>query len=228
MNRLYWVRHGENPANITKVFSTKVLDQSLTPKGVAQAEQTAEFFKNKQVDGIYSSPLKRAIETAEIIAASQNLEISVIEDFLEVDVGDLDGQHMSGEVFLTHQNVLDDWFSGRLETRFPGGENYLELWDRMRKGFEKIIGDHDGRNIIVVAHGGGFKYTFKELCPDVDLNIIRDIQIHNCSISEILVRIENGQLTGEMISLGSIDHLYGSAAEVIPGLPNTNIHNSKN
>jgi broad specificity phosphatase PhoE len=219
MNRLYWVRHGENPANITKVFSSKLLDLSLTPKGVLQAEQTAEYFKHNHVDAIYSSPMKRAIETAELIAASQHLEISVVEDFIEVDVGELDGRHMSGEIFSTHQKVLDDWFSGRTETRFPGGENYLELWYRMRKGFEKVIGDHDDRNIIVVAHGGGFKYILKELCPDIHLKMIREINIHNCSISEILVRIENGQLIGEMISLGSTDHLHGFAAEVIPGLP---------
>ena len=60
MNTLYLIRHGENPANITKEFSHRLVDYSLTPKGVLQAQQTGEYFKNKQIDAIYCSPLKRA------------------------------------------------------------------------------------------------------------------------------------------------------------------------
>ena len=60
MNTLYLVRHGENRANLTKQFSYKTVDYPLTPKGVLQAQQTAEFFQDKQIDEIYASPLKRA------------------------------------------------------------------------------------------------------------------------------------------------------------------------
>ena len=68
MHTIYWVRHGENKANITKEFSYKYVDYSLTPKGIQQAQQTARFFRNKNIQTIYTSPLKRAVETAEIIA----------------------------------------------------------------------------------------------------------------------------------------------------------------
>ncbi|HEY42426.1 MAG TPA: histidine phosphatase family protein [Anaerolineae bacterium] len=219
MNRLFWVRHGETLANIIKVFSYEQLDQSLTPKGILQAEQTAEYFKNKQIDGIYSSPLKRAIETAKIIAAPITLDVVLIEEFLEVNVGEFDGQPMRGEIFSVHQEIIDDWFHGKFEARFPGGEDYIELWERMRKGYVRIFGDHDNRNVIVVAHGGGFMYTLKELCRNADSKILRDAQIHNCSISEIILNIENERPQGELISIGFIEHLYGYAAEVIPGLP---------
>src|SRR5258707_14895533 len=89
-NTLYLVRHGENPANITKEFSYKLVDYSLTPKGVLQAEQTAAFFQSIPLDAAYASPLKRARETAEIIARPQGLPVTLLEEFREVNVGKLE------------------------------------------------------------------------------------------------------------------------------------------
>ena len=76
MTRVYLVRHGENPANLLKQFSHRLVDYSLTPKGIAQAEQTAAFFLDKRIDAIYSSPLKRARKTAEIIGAALGLPVT--------------------------------------------------------------------------------------------------------------------------------------------------------
>ncbi|MCB0198167.1 MAG: histidine phosphatase family protein, partial [Anaerolineae bacterium] len=67
-HNFYLVRHGENPANITKEFSYRDVDYSLTPKGVLQAQQTAAHFRNVPVDAVVASPLKRTRETAAIIA----------------------------------------------------------------------------------------------------------------------------------------------------------------
>ena len=64
MNRLFLVRHGENVANLTKEFSYRLVDRSLTDKGVEQARQTAVYFQDKSIHAVYTSPLKRAAETA--------------------------------------------------------------------------------------------------------------------------------------------------------------------
>src|SRR6478672_925857 len=94
---VYIVRHGENPANINREFSYRLVDYSLTPKGVRQAEDTARFFRDKQIDAIYSSPLKRAVETAEIIAAPLGLPVALIEEFREINVGTLEEQPPTDE-----------------------------------------------------------------------------------------------------------------------------------
>jgi broad specificity phosphatase PhoE len=67
MPRIYYVRHGENIANITREFSHKKVDYSLTEKGTKQAEATAGALEEKRICSIYCSPLKRAIETADVI-----------------------------------------------------------------------------------------------------------------------------------------------------------------
>ena len=72
MTVLFLVRHGENVANITKEFSHRLVDYDLTDKGRLQASQTADYFrslsKNVSIDAMYSSPLKRAMQTADIVS----------------------------------------------------------------------------------------------------------------------------------------------------------------
>lgn len=102
MNYLYWVRHGENPANIAKQFSCRLVDYPLTPKGVLQAQQTADYFRDKAIHEVYASPLKRAVQTAEIIAAPLELAVHTVEHFREVNVGTLESQPPTAEVWTFH------------------------------------------------------------------------------------------------------------------------------
>ena len=91
----------------------------------------------------------------------------------------------------------------------------------MREGYEKIIEHKDGCNIIVVGHGGNFKYTLKDFCRNVDPKWLRDVRIENCSITEIIVHQREGKLDGKLITLASVSHLSGAAEDLIPGLPNS-------
>ena len=90
MNKVYLVRHGENLANITKEFSYKLVDYALTEKGRVQAQQTADYLASQNIDEIFSSPLKRATQTAEYIAKKLNKQYEIIEQFREVNVGKLE------------------------------------------------------------------------------------------------------------------------------------------
>ncbi|MGE5263835.1 MAG: histidine phosphatase family protein [Acidobacteriota bacterium] len=217
MNRLYLVRHAENPANLTKEFSYRRVDLSLTPKGVLQAKQTAEWFKGKTIHAIYSSPLKRAAETAGILAAESGLPVEVMEDLREVNVGDLEGQPVTPELWAYHDSIVADWLGGKPERRFPNGEDYAMLWKRTQAAFGKIVAGRRAENIIVVGHGGMFSFTLKDLCPGVDLNLLRATENHNCSITEIEIESRHGRLNGQLIAWARCDHLHGPAAELVSG-----------
>ena len=219
MNRLYLVRHGENLANLTKELSHRLVDYPLTAKGVLQARQTAEYLAGKDIHQVYASPLKRALQTAEIIAARLSLEAVVMENWREIDVGDLEGRPVSPELWERFYQVLRAWFAGQHEVAFPGGEDYCSLWGRMRAGVEEIVRGRSGCNIVVVGHGGIFTLTLKDLCRNVDPEWLRRARSHNCAITEVLVRLREGQLEGELVNWASHSHLHGPAADLIPGDP---------
>ncbi|HOG46269.1 MAG TPA: histidine phosphatase family protein [Anaerolineae bacterium] len=219
MNRIYLVRHGENPANITKQFSSRHVDHELTPKGVLQAEQTAAHLRGKGIAAVYCSPLRRAVQTAEIIAAPLGLPVGVVEGFREIDVGEMERQPATAEAWAYHNEVLGSWLSGDVERAFPGGDSFVTLCARMRAGLEEALRGRRGQNIVIVGHGGIFTMTMQDLCPGVDMRRLIAALAHNCSISELLLRRAAGRLLGELVSWGVHEHLHGAAADLVPGIP---------
>lgn len=218
MNRLYLVRHGENLANLTLEFSCFKVDYSLTPKGVLQAEQAAVYFRGKPIHAIATSPLKRAQETAAILAAELNLPVTMIEAFREVNVGDFEGRPPTQATWDAHNAIIQDWLSGKPESRFPGGEDYHGLWQRYHQGLTQVVANIENQNIIIVGHGGLFSFTLKDLCPEADLAQLIGKGNPNSSISEILVTRSGSRLVGKLVRWASVDHLSGFAAELVSGI----------
>ncbi len=219
MNRLYLVRHGENVANLTKEFSHRLVDHSLTQKGVDQAQQAAAYFQDKAIDAVFSSPLKRAAETAQIIAAACDRPVVKMENFRELNVGDLEGQPPSAQTWGVHREVVQAWMAGDLARSFPGGENYWQLLVRYQAGLESILAGRDDQNIVIVAHGGIFVFTLPRLCPNVSSDWLRNQPNENANITELLVTRQDGRLIGDLVRWASTDHLSGSAADFVPGVP---------
>jgi broad specificity phosphatase PhoE len=219
MIHLYLLRHAENRANITKEFSSRKVDYPLTAKGVLQAQQTAQFFLGKEIEAIYASPLKRARQTAEIVAERLGLPVTVMENFREVDVGKLEDGPPSNEKWAFHNALIMEWMNGHPDRRFPGGEDYHELWGRMRSGLQAILASWAEGNVLVVAHGGIFSFTLLEYCPQVDRQWLFQHDNPNCSISEVLLEEKAGKLHGQLVSWAEASQLSGEAARQVSPLP---------
>jgi broad specificity phosphatase PhoE len=217
-NTLYLVRHGENPANITKEFSYKLVDYPLTPKGVLQAEQTAAFFLSTiPLTAAYASPLKRAHETAEIIARAQKLPVTVLEEFREVNVGDMEQRPPTEENWREHDQIMGQWFKGNLGASFPGGENFLELIERSRRGLLEATRGREGQRILIAAHGGILAALAYYFCPR-DHRLITNV-MDNCAITEVeLLTNADDILDGSMRCWASSAHLSGEAAQLVSPL----------
>jgi broad specificity phosphatase PhoE len=219
MTHLYLVRHGENLANLTKEFSYRKVDYSLTPKGELHAAQTADLLADKGIAAIYSSPLRRAYETAAALAARLGQEVVVLEQFRELNVGDLEGQPPTPEAWTAHNEVLRAWRRGELDTAFPGGENFWSVWTRVSDGYRQIVATYPHDAVAIFAHGGVFATTIKALCPDADLAVLLKQENRNCSITEVAVRLEGDTLHGELLEWAACGHLSGAAAEFVSGTP---------
>ena len=215
---LYLVRHGENRANLTKEFSHRVVDYPLTEKGVLQARQTAEYLQAHPIDAVYSSPLRRARQTADIIGAALNLPVIEEESFREINVGALELEPPTPANWQLHNGILGAWLRGDGAQRFPEGEDYHTLLARMQQGLAAVTVEPARRNVVIVGHGGIFTLTIRDICANVDLETLLATENHNCSVSTLELPV--GQLGGgRLIEWARSTHLSGEAAQLISATP---------
>lgn len=121
MTIVTWARHGENLANVTRTFSFLVCDESLTGRGCRQARDlAAQLAAGPAPDRIVCSPLRRAAETAAILAeALGTADVTADENLREVNIGSLDGRN-DARSWDTYNSVLDAWRHGDYCRPVPG------------------------------------------------------------------------------------------------------------
>ena len=102
---------------------------------------------------VYTSPLERAIETARAVAVEHGLAPVEIGDLREIDFGEVDGLTFDGLPAELQAGLLTDPTS----VRFPGGETYDELRERVCRALDRIVRDHPGRAVAVVSHAGAIR-----------------------------------------------------------------------
>ncbi len=217
VKRLLLVRHGENRANLTKEFSHRLVDYPLTDKGKLQAEQTAQYLRTFSVTQVFSSPLKRAHETAEVIASKVGGDVSLLEPFREVHVGDLEGSPPTAAAWKLHDDIIGTWWQGDVDKRFPGGENFLELYERTDAGYKLICQGKEDKTLVLVAHGGSIGLPFMRRFPKLTRTMMR--RHPNCAITELEASFENDTLQLKLVQWASVEHLHGEAAEFVSPTP---------
>lgn len=211
LNKIYFVRHGKNPANVLRIFSHKKIDYSLNSLGIEQAKACAVFFESINIDGIYSSTLKRAIETGKIIGESQALNVIPMENFLEIDAGDLEGKSIDERSLGFYHEVINDWFFGNKERKYPGGENFYQLLNRFKAGLTEITRGKTNKNFVIVSHYGALTSTLPWLCRNIDPRSFhktkKGVTMKNCAITEIELKKTGDDLEGIMKNWAYTDHL---------------------
>src|SRR5690606_18225814 len=149
---IYLLRHGETQYNADGNRYCGRTDIELTTKGIQQANLVADQLAGISFDGIYSSPLKRAYETARI--ASGNQPVNKEDRLIEVDFGEWEGK--TREVFIAENEALwAAWCENPRITRAGGtGETAQEVILRVDDFFTEIREKHPSGTILVVAHKG--------------------------------------------------------------------------
>lgn len=197
--RLYFVRHGESEANVSRQFSHK--DQEthpLTPTGIEQAKALSQKLSNIRFTAIYSSPLLRARQTAEILNAPHGLPIQLTEAIREHDAGDLEGR-MDPEAWDGYTKLFETWLVTRdLDARMPNGESFND----MRARFVPFLGDilqkyeNTDANLMFVGHAGiyysmlplvlanvGYEFAYKHILSNTGM-VIAEQQAEGLICSE--------------------------------------------
>lgn len=147
---LYLVRHGESAGNLN-LGLRRSDDPPLTERGRAQAARAAAALADLGIEEVCSSPLRRARETAAVIAAASGLAPRVVEGFAEVDMGALSDSE-APEDRAERQAIFSAWLAGDRVRAFPGGEDFAAVVRRVRDGLRMIAAASPGRRIALVTH----------------------------------------------------------------------------
>ena len=179
--RLYFVRHGESEANLLRVFSNRGWQHGLTDMGRQQALAVAQKLKEVSVAKLFSSPLLRAVQTAEILSEELGVPYETTDALREFDCGILEGKSdaTSWEVYY---RVRNDWLQhGHWETRFEQGESFLDIKERFVPFIEQLVEVH-GRlqeNIVLVGHGGIYRCMLPLVLDDIDFEFVATHSLSN-------------------------------------------------
>jgi broad specificity phosphatase PhoE len=176
MTELYLVRHGETEWNAARRIQGRT-DIPLNDTGREQARQAAELLARRRWQGVYTSPLGRAHETARIIADRLGLAgVTDIDALVERDYGEAEGMGFDEIEALYPEGV-----------RAPGQETREEVAARVVPALLELAERHPGERLVIVSHGGAIRAVLQTAEPGT-----RHPRITNASVHSF--RVEDGAL----------------------------------
>jgi len=198
MTKILLIRHATTDS-VGKRLSGRTLGVHLNAEGQTQAQQLAQRLDGSAVAALYSSPLERAVQTAEPIATTLKLQTIIQDDFLEINFGDWTNKTFA-ELQNEHQFNLFNSF--RSSTRIPGGELMLEAQTRIVAGLQKLCRQHPHATVAVVSHSDLIKAAVAYYAG-IHLDMFQRLEIGPASVSVIQVFAETAQIllvnhTGEL------------------------------
>lgn len=154
----YIFRHGETDYNLAGRWQGQSVDFELNDTGLKQAENLSKRMKSLGIEVIYSSPLKRAYQTAKAVACETGAIIHIMPELTEGSLGLCEGMYRS-DVKEKYPDTWNEWYNDNIkwDVCWPEGETKREVKDRMFKAFDKMSKSEE--NVIGVAsHAGAIRY----------------------------------------------------------------------
>ncbi|MCG0278657.1 MAG: alpha-ribazole phosphatase [Thermanaeromonas sp.] len=199
--RIYLIRHGETAWNEAGRYQGH-RDIELSSRGLKQALLLRQRLQKEDIKAIYTSDLRRARDTASIIAQAHGLAVNELPSLRELNFGLWEGLTYR-EISSQYPEEWKKWVAHPGNVRVPGGESYLELQNRVYQTFQEIVARHPGENLAIVAHGGTLRVI---ICRALGLGLegLWRFRLDNGSIS-ILDWCGSSCV---LASLNDVCHLY--------------------
>jgi len=197
--RLLLVRHAQSAWNAGRRFQGRA-DPELSERGRAQAEALQRALQGRGLTAVYSSPLRRALETAAIAARHHGLPVNVLPELSELGLGRWEGVSVD-EVIARDGERYHRWLRAPLDCPPPDGEPLPAVSDRVIAAMNRIISAHPGGDeLLVVGHGGVIGLYCCHLLG-LSLNALWRLRIDNASLTVVAPT--------RLVSLNETAHLRG-------------------
>jgi broad specificity phosphatase PhoE len=184
MTEVLIIRHGETEWNVEGRYQGQA-DPPLNDRGIQQAYELAEALYDHTLEVIYSSPLKRAYQTAEILAKKLNIEVRIEPRLAEIHQGDWQ-THLRTEIQSLYPDLFHQWETDPWHTTPPGGEHLSQVQSRVNTALDDISCRHPLGSVGLVTHRipiALIKMRIQNLPPD----IVRSIQLPNTYFESLTI-----------------------------------------
>jgi broad specificity phosphatase PhoE len=174
------VRHGETTANIRSVIQGQTQGR-LSKKGELQAKNVGKLFKNEKIDRIFSSDLKRAVETADEIARFKDVPIYRMKWLRGRDSGVYEGKKWEEVVAeIGKRKAFDDIYF-----KFGGGESMVEMHRRLKRFVDALTVNHGDETVVICTH---------RHCVTVLMSVLFNVPMNK--VLEHMKGVKDGQIVG--------------------------------
>ncbi|NIN63344.1 MAG: phosphoglycerate mutase [Anaerolineae bacterium] len=201
MTRLLLIRHALNDW-VGKRVAGWTPGISLNEEGRKQAARLAEWLDLVPLEAIYASPLERAVETAQPIAKSHDLEVQIRDTLGETRYGELDGKSIEEAM---KSDLWEQFRAYPSSTRFPGAETIYEVQVRVVGELERLLRTHSRGNIAVVTHADPIRVAVARYIG-LPLDLVGRIRVSPASVT-VLRLDEWGPRLTHLSHTGSLDFL---------------------
>jgi probable phosphomutase (TIGR03848 family) len=190
MTTFLLIRHATNNT-VGKRLAGRMKGVHLNEEGITQANKIAEKLAALPIVAVYTSPLERAVETAEPLANKLQLQVITNHDFIEIDMGEWTNITFDE---LKENQTFHRFNSFRSCTRIPGGETMLEAQTRAASRLQKLHIAHRDQVVAVVSHADVIKAAIL-FFAGISLDLFQRIEISPASVSIIQVDDDTARIT---------------------------------
>jgi 2,3-bisphosphoglycerate-dependent phosphoglycerate mutase len=178
-------RHGDDHRTGHGVLSDD--GDWLTEPGRAQVGELAETLLSRRIAAVYSSSMRRAVESADLAAARLGVKPFVLDGLQEISVGHLAG--VSHQDPRAHQ-VYDAWLQGDLDVGYPGAEDGHAVVQRFTEALEQVADTHRGETVLVFTHSAVMSLVIPRLAVNVRNDLAAQHPPPSCAPVEVEVDAE--------------------------------------
>lgn len=166
-------------------------DLDLNETGMRQAREVAAYLSKKKIDAVYSSNLKRAIRTAEVVGQPHNLTVTVENSFRELHHGELEGLTYP-EIRATYADFFRKWRNQPAELFIPGGERLIDVEKRVWDAMNRLIRHHRPNEAIAIVSHNFPMLTILCRITGTPLNNYRSFHLDPCGVNHISYTCDDG------------------------------------
>ena len=195
---LYFVRHGETEYNRQRIMQGRRINSSLNETGRRQAEALARRFSDVRLDAIYTSSLKRTIETAAPVSAQhRNAEVRSLADLDEMSWGVHEGTPWSDPLEEMLEDMHARWDRGEFDFRVEEGESILDVQSRGISAIGQIVEEHPGQQVLVVTHGRFLRVLLSTI---LELGLERMDEVAHANTGVNIVTYRDGEYSSSLLN----------------------------